>query len=153
MSRCISVISAVKLSLGYDPIIAQEVPLSQLSLDAQITFLYTRDLDATAAFYEETMGFPLVLDQGGCRIYETAPHAYIGFCEREPPPARDGVIFTLVTDEVDRWHARLRDAGAPIEKTPAVNETYGIYHCFARDPNGYLIEVQRFLDPDWHRHV
>jgi hypothetical protein len=26
-----------------------------------------------------------------------------------------------------------------------------IYHCFLRDPNGYLIEIQRFLDPAWPR--
>ena len=25
-----------------------------------------------------------------------------------------------------------------------------IYHCFLRDPNGYLIEIQRFLNPAWH---
>jgi catechol 2,3-dioxygenase-like lactoylglutathione lyase family enzyme len=119
------------------------------SINAQITFLDTHDLEITAQFYEEAMGFPLVLDQGGCRIYETAQNAYLGFCERSPVAAEVGVIFTLVTDEVDRWYERLRDADVPIEKAPALNEVYGIYHCFVRDPNGYLIEIQKFLDPNW----
>ena len=124
--------------------------MSHPSIDAQITFLYTRDLASTARFYEETMAFPLVLDQGGCRIYESAENAYLGFCERASAEAAAGVIFTLVTDEVDQWFERLREAGALVEKAPVINEDYGIYHCFLRDPNGYLIEIQRFLNPDWH---
>jgi catechol 2,3-dioxygenase-like lactoylglutathione lyase family enzyme len=27
------------------------------------------------------------------------------------------------------------------------NRDYDICHCFLRDPNGYLIEIQRFLHP------
>ncbi len=125
----------------------------QLSIDAQIIFLYTRDLDATAQFYEDVIGFSLVLDQGGCRIYESAQNAYLGFCERASADSETGVIVTIVTDAVDQWCERLRDADVPIEKSPALNETYGIYHCFARDPNGYLIEIQRFLDPKWRTSV
>jgi hypothetical protein len=34
-------------------------------------------------------------------------------------------------------------------KPPTYNERYQIYHLFARDPNGYLIEIQRFEDPRW----
>jgi hypothetical protein len=37
------------------------------------------------------------------------------------------------------------------EKAPATNEQYKIYHAFLRDPNGYLLEIQRFLDADWNQ--
>ena len=37
--------------------------------DQLVTFLYTRDLEQSAVFYGETLGLPLVLDQGACRIY------------------------------------------------------------------------------------
>lgn len=118
--------------------------------DALITFVYTRSLAGTAPFYEDALGLELALDQGGCRIYRVAADAYVGVCERsDAPSAPSGVILTLVSDDVDAWHDRLRAAGATIEKAPARNDDFGIYHCFARDPNGYLIEVQRFLDPDW----
>lgn len=40
-----------------------------LPLDAQITFLPVADLQRSAAFYEATLGLPLVVDQGTCRIY------------------------------------------------------------------------------------
>jgi len=119
--------------------------------DAQITFCYTKDLATTARFYEETVGLELTLDQGGCRIYRTAHDAYLGFCGRAEAGRPAGVILTLVTDDVDGWYERLRVAGVPFEKQPAANAEYGIYHCFFRDPNGYLIEVQRFDDPDWSK--
>lgn len=117
--------------------------------DAQITFCYTRDLAGTARFYEDVLALPLALDQGGCRIYRTAGGAYLGFCGREDAARPAGVILTLVTDDVDGWHEKLAAAGVEFEKAPAHNPDYGIYHCFFRDPNGYLLEIQRFDDPDW----
>ena len=122
--------------------------------DQQVTFLYTDDLAATAQFYETTLGLPLALDQGGCRIYGVAENAFLGFCGHSSAGQRNGttgVVLTLVTDEVDQWYERLRDQGVAFEKTPALNPTYNIYHCFLRDPNGYLLEIQRFLDPAWPR--
>ena len=38
------------------------------SIDQQVTFLYTIDLEATAVFYETILELPLILDQGACRI-------------------------------------------------------------------------------------
>jgi len=119
-------------------------------IDQQITFLYTNDLEATSHFYEEVMGLPLALDQGSCRIYRVGGDSFLGFCQREtvPGPSSD-VILTLVTPEVDRWHSFLSDRGVAFEKPPMLNPRYNIYHCFLRDPNGYLIEIQCFLDPAW----
>ena len=119
--------------------------------DAQITFCYTRNLDATAQFYESTLGLPLVLDQGGCRIYGVANAGYIGFCARENGERPKGVILTLVTDDVDGWYDRLSARGVQVDQPPRHNPDYGIYHCFLRDPNGYLLEIQRFDDPHWAR--
>ena len=119
-------------------------------IDQQVTFLYTRDLAATAAFYEEVLELPLVLDQGSCRIYRVSGVGFLGFCEREETPEKPaGVIVTLVTAEVDAWHRYLSDKGVEFKSPPAHNLTYNIYHCFLRDPNGYLLEIQQFLDPAW----
>jgi catechol 2,3-dioxygenase-like lactoylglutathione lyase family enzyme len=123
------------------------------SIDQQITFLYTRDLVATARFYEEVMGLELKLDQGTCRIYQVSRDGYVGFCLRDDAPAGASdpgtrhVILTLVTDQVDDWYRYLGKQGVALEKPPAVNPRYNIYHCTLRDPNGYLIEIQRFLHP------
>jgi catechol 2,3-dioxygenase-like lactoylglutathione lyase family enzyme len=120
------------------------------SIDSQITFLYTSNLVETANFYERVFGFPLALDQGACRIYAVAPTSYLGFCQKETSRAHHSdVIFTLVTSQVDAWYEHLSKEGIRLEKPPAVNPKFNIYHFFLRDPNGYLIEIQTFLDPAW----
>ena len=120
------------------------------SIDQTITFLNTRDLEETDRFYREILGLLEVVDQGDCKIYRVSSDGYLGFCRRETfTGVSDGVILTLVTDEVDAWFHHLRDNGISFEKPPTHNHRYGIYHCFLRDPNGYLIEIQRFDDPDW----
>jgi catechol 2,3-dioxygenase-like lactoylglutathione lyase family enzyme len=120
------------------------------SIDQQITFLYTTDGPASWDFYERVLGLPLVLDQGGCRIYRTVGEGFVGMCQRPDPRPAQGVIFTLVTNEVDEWAAHLKAHGVELLHEPRDNDEYGIYHFFAKDPNGYLIEVQRFHDADWH---
>ena len=67
--------------------------------------------------------------------------------KRSPSPA--GVILTLVTRDVDGWHQRLRARGASFEAPPEGNPALGIYHCFLKDPEGYLVEIQRFDSRDW----
>ncbi|MBZ0299525.1 MAG: VOC family protein [Anaerolineae bacterium] len=118
-------------------------------IEQQITFLYTADLPETARFYEEVMGFPLVRDQGTCRIYQVSTDGYLGICQRDGAVIdadRRTLILTLVTPDVDGWYAALRARGVVFEEPPQVNPRYRIYHCFLRDPNGYQIEIQRFLE-------
>ena len=120
--------------------------------DQQITFLYVGDLDVSAAFYEQAVGLDLVLVQpAGCRIYRTAPGSFLGLCRNRPDrqPPGDGLTVCLVTDAVDEWHRRLTGAGVTCDGPPRLNADYGIYHFYFRDPDGHLLEVQRFEDPAW----
>ncbi|MGF1505132.1 MAG: VOC family protein [Chloroflexi bacterium] len=113
----------------------------------QVTFLYTADMAATAHFYGDVLGLPLVLEQPDCCIWQVTTEAFLGFCERESEAPVDGIIYTFVTQDVDGWHERLRAKGVTFSRAPQRDETYNIYHCFLRDPNGYLLEIQRFEDP------
>ncbi len=116
----------------------------------QVTFLYTADLAQTADFYEQVIGLELVLDQEACRIYRVSESGFLGFCQKDGLTIEpQQVIFTLVTPEVDAWYQHLLAQGIAIEQPPAHNPQYNIYHFFVRDPNGYLLEVQTFLDPAW----
>lgn len=119
-----------------------------LPIDAHITFLRVADLDRSHSFYSGGLGLALVLDQGGCRIYRLTNTAFLGVCERDDPGS-DGVVVTIVGDQVDDWYARFAAAGADIDGPPRDNPEYRIYHFFARDPDGHLLEVQRFWDADW----
>ncbi|MBC8508516.1 MAG: VOC family protein [Anaerolineales bacterium] len=123
--------------------------MNRPSIDSQITFLYTADLQSTADFYENILDLALWLDQGTCRIYQVSADGYLGFCERADVIAEHpDVIFTIVTPkktDVDEWYQMLKAKGVEFEKAPETNPKYKIYHCFLRDPNGYLIEIQNFL--------
>ncbi len=115
------------------------------AFDAQITFVYVADLDRSAAFYGDLLGLELARDQGACLIYHVAGQAYLGVCShRTPDPG--GVIITLLSDQVDAWAERLVAAGRQVEG-PAANERFALYHCFVTDPDGYLVEIQRFDEP------
>lgn len=121
-------------------------------IQQQITFLYCKDLSHSARFYEEVMGFQLWLDQGSCRIYHITGEAYLGICQPSKTSkgslaveAHTNVIFTLVTDAVDTWYEYLRAKDVHFDKAPEYNPRYAIYHCFLRDPDGYLIEIQHFV--------
>ena len=131
------------------------------SFDQQVTFLYVKDLERSERFYGEILGLELVLNQGLARIYRVGSgNAFLGIClssavQQAPPPDRAplGVIVTFVTNDVDGAYSALRAKGVAFEKTPTTNTTYNIYNCFFRDPDGYLLEIQKFLSPDWPRQA
>ena len=120
------------------------------SITDQITWVYTEDLAGTCAFYADTLGLALAVDQGTSRIYRTAPNAFLGVCRARPGRWVEpkGVVITFVTKDVDAWHARLLSKRIDVEP-PATSAVWGIYHFFARDPNGYIVEFQDFLNPGW----
>ena len=120
-------------------------------IDQSITWIYTNDLAATCDFYAGKLGLDQVLDQGGCRIFRTGPTGFLGICQvragRFVEPK--GVVVTFVTDDVDGWHRHLLAAGVTPESTPERSDAFNIFFFFVRDPNGYLLEFQSFLDPAW----
>ena len=112
-----------------------------------VTFLKVADLDASQTFYQGLLGLELVLDQGVCRIFAVGGTAFLGVCEGTPTP--EGVIVTLVDQEVERRAGQLAARGVEFEKPVAYNPAFDITHAFIRDPDGYLVEIQRFESPDW----
>lgn len=118
--------------------------------DAYLSFLRVSDLEVTTRFYTQTLGLDLVLDQGRCRIFRAAPGGYLGFCQADQVPDAKGLILTLVTDDVDGFYRRLSKGGIQFDQPPTVNSEFRIYHCFFRDPDGYLLEIQRFEDSEWN---
>lgn len=118
--------------------------------ECAITFYYYDDILAVAPFYEDVLGFELVLDQGVARIYRIAGNAYFGIVDgnkghltRQPQSA---TLLTVVSEDVAGWHARLTQAGV-MGLSDILRGTY-CEHFFFEDPAGYAIEVQRFHNPD-----
>jgi catechol 2,3-dioxygenase-like lactoylglutathione lyase family enzyme len=120
----------------------------------QVTWIYTKDLDGTAAFYTDVLGLQQVFDQGLCRIMRMADNSFLGVCFARPGRhvEPNGVVITMVSEEksgVDAWYDKFQTSGASTEGAPEAKEDFNVYCFFAKDPNGYLIEFQCFLDPAW----
>lgn len=122
-----------------------------VAIAQQVTWVYTPDLAQTTQFYSSVLQLERVLDQGSCHIYRAAPNAFIGVCQERPGREVEprGVVITLVTDRVDAWYERLRALQIPLDGPPQRSQAFNVYAFFARDPNGYRIEFQSFLDPTW----
>lgn len=119
-------------------------------IDGTITFLPCHDLDAVHAFFE-ALNIPMALDQGDCRIYRVHENSYWGFCKhlREAPQPASSIILTMLVDDVGAWFAHCQQKALPVEGPARINERFGIEHFFVRMPDGYRLEIQRFLDPNW----
>jgi catechol 2,3-dioxygenase-like lactoylglutathione lyase family enzyme len=134
--------------------------MDQSPIETVLTFFRVRDLDATRDFYERDLGLTLERDQGSCLIF-AAGSGYVGFCtlgddaQRAAPSDPEGgradaasaPLLTFVTDDVDGLYARMRRLGIETESPPRHDDRFGIYHFFARDPDGHRLEVQRFDVP------
>ncbi len=124
--------------------------MSNPPIDSQIIFIYTQNLSQSADFYERLLGLPLWLDQITCRIYQLTSGAFLGICQASDSSKGNlikdptNLIITIVTQEVDAWYQTLLARGVIFDSPPSYNPNYRIYHCFLKDPNGYLIEIQRF---------
>ena len=107
-----------------------------------LVFLFVEDLERSSAFYR-TLGLDLMIDQGECHILGDGGRMMVGLCGgRIPEPG--GVIVTLVTEHVEDLCARLTEAGVVFDQHPSFSQRFGITHAFVRDPDGYLVEIQRF---------
>ncbi len=112
-----------------------------------IAFYPSQDLKATQQFYQNILELELSRDQGVCLIFKANEGGFIGFCNHLEAIEKPSFIITIVTDNVDAVYEKLERAKVVLESKPKLNAKYQIYHFFARDPNGYKLEVQKFLEP------
>ena len=114
-------------------------------IQAQISWVYTDELESAASFYAQILGFECSRDEGDARLFKTGDSSFIGVCrtfdDRVVEPK--GGMISIVTDDVDAWYQRLLDKGLVI-KPPHRLEQFGITSIFVEDPNGYRIEFQQF---------
>lgn len=121
-----------------------------MAADYAITFFYYEDIAKVVPFYEQVMGFDLVLDQGLARIYRIAGRNYFGIVDGNRGhlrhQAKSAVLLTIVDEDVAGWHARMTAAG--VAGLSAIQRGTYCEHFFCEDPAGYAIEVQRFHNPE-----
>ena len=120
-------------------------------IQSQITFLYYREIEPIATFFQEVMGFDLVEDQGWAKIYRIAGDAFLGVVAGErgfhTPQEKNAVLVTLAVEDVSGWYDYLQDKGVKILSEIQHSEDIGVRCFFFEDPGGYAYEVEQFLKP------
>jgi len=97
------------------------------------------------------MGFKLVDDQKWAKIYKINGNAFMGvvgegkgFCKVQNENA---VLLTLVVDNVYSWYEHLKERGITPVTEIQEKEDIQVRCFFLKDPGGYALEIQQFLNP------
>jgi predicted enzyme related to lactoylglutathione lyase len=119
---------------------------------SQITLLYFRNVEKAYHFYEKILGLRLKIDQGYGRIYEVSGSAFIGVMDEKRGFLQSGdgksIMISLVTDAVEEWYETLKKRDVKLLSTPLTKEDIGIRSFLFEDPEGHILEIQKFLDQD-----
>lgn len=111
-----------------------------------ITFLYYRNLARAEAFYADTLGLPLTINQGWAKIFRLADGAHVGLVDEAHGmnnwQAQKCVQLGLRVRDVDDWYDWAKAAGLPNLSQMFQNDEIGIRAFVFDDPEGYQIEVQ-----------
>lgn len=125
-----------------------------LGFKATILWLYYRDLAASQRFYEEKMGFELIVDQGWAKIYRTSGSGYIGLVDgaRGMHEATEdkAVTVSFLTDDIHGWFEYVKDSQAFELRTQELVSEGGKVDVFVGyDPEHYFLEFDTFVEhPD-----
>ena len=123
--------------------------MSDLGVKGVIPWLYYRDLPIAMKFYEDVMGFEMVVDQGWSKIYKIREGAYLGLVDGEKGYHKASdikpVIICLNVYDADAWFEKVTKAGLVIEKLPQESKRLKIKVFMFKDPEGYVIEIQESL--------
>lgn len=106
-----------------------------------LTFFKTSNLSQTEIYYVHRLGMKVWLRQKQCTILQHGNYL-VGFCQAETDDTQATLAFVYESrEEVDTMYNRLQ---AEAITEPRINDDYHIYHFFAKDPEGRLLEFQRF---------
>jgi catechol 2,3-dioxygenase-like lactoylglutathione lyase family enzyme len=118
------------------------------------TMLVVADLDRSAAFYRDRLDFELREEHPGLVLLTLGPMLLYLVEPSEPTSDKPGVALA-VTNAPDRASVNLvfrvadcRAAHTELARrgvaflSPPQQPPWGGWRCFARDPDGYLIEIE-----------
>jgi lactoylglutathione lyase len=117
-------------------------------------YLPVRDVNESIDFYTQKLGFKLL------RQYETngRPSAYVALggilLELTPStttPSTDGrseLRIGILVDDMDATLDEVRANGVEVAREPWQAQTFWGRQAQIRDPNGYLISIRQYREPD-----
>ncbi len=119
-----------------------------LPIQANNVLYYYHDLARATRFYQELLGFELVVDYGFGKLFQIASSSFLmlidGSVGRHSADEPKTVTTAFITDELEAWYAYLTAQGVPMRWTfnPKPDQPHDGF--VAIDPEGYLLEFERF---------
>jgi hypothetical protein len=108
-----------------------------------IIFYKTKIIAELTAFYINEIGCEIWLEQEDCKVFKFG-NILFGFCDRDEADICG--MITFFYDKKDKVDEMYNKFSAIAEDKPKMNPKYRIYHFFAKDPEGRVIEFQWFWD-------
>ncbi len=121
-----------------------------LGFNATVVWFYYKDMAGIQAFYEEVLGFDLLVDQGWAKIYRVGPSGYFGLVDESRGmhnfTEQKAVTMSFFTDNIDKWYEYL-SGNERVEMRSKKIEKEDEYRAFiAYDPEGYFLEWDVFSE-------
>jgi catechol 2,3-dioxygenase-like lactoylglutathione lyase family enzyme len=119
-----------------------------LGFKATVVWFYYKDMEGIQRFYEEALGFDLIVDQGWAKIYPVGPTGYFGLVDEKLGmhkfTEQKAVTMSFFTADIDGWYDYL-SSNDSIEMRSQKIEEEDEYRAFvAYDPEGYYLEWDVF---------
>lgn len=130
-----------------------------LGFNGSITWLYYKDLLQMQNFYEETIGFSLVADQGWTKIYQASPTGFLGLVDERRGmhsfTEDKAVNVSFFLDDVEGWYKYVEESqNFPLHSKHMSVGLESKYRSFVGyDPEGYFLEFNLFLPHDSNQRL
>jgi len=119
-----------------------------LGFKATVVWFYYKDMEGIQRFYEDTLGFDLIVDQGWAKIYPTGPTGYFGLVDEKLGmhdfTETKAVTLSLITNDVDGWYHYANGNDAIEMRSEEISDTDRYRAFVAYDPEGYYLEWDIF---------
>jgi catechol 2,3-dioxygenase-like lactoylglutathione lyase family enzyme len=123
-----------------------------LGIQANIVWLYYRDLEAAQAFYEDVLGLDLVTDQGFAKVYACSLTGYVGLVDEAQGLHRfsveKAVTLSFISSQIDEWYSYLKERKLAMRETLSDGESIPVRAFVTYDIAGYFLEFDWFYEDD-----
>lgn len=120
-----------------------------LGIQANIVWLYYRNLEEAQRFYEDIFGFGLHADQGFAKVYACSPTGYVGLVDEAQGLHRfsdeKAVTLSFISEQIDGWYSYLLSKELKMKDNISDSERIPVRAFVTYDIAGYFLEFDCFL--------